>query len=84
MEAANKSLDLLGLLVEKKRYISDAKSPMGYIVAMLRERVNLTPPEEPEELQQRILPEPTKEEKRDAAAAIAELDERIKKRNINL
>ena len=26
LEAANKSLDLLGLLVEKKRYISDAKS----------------------------------------------------------
>ena len=76
LEIANKQLDLLGLLTEKKRYISDAKSPMGYIVAMLRERVNLTPPEEPEELQQRILPEPTEEEKRDAAAAIAELSAR--------
>lgn len=73
LEIANKQLDLLGLLTEKKRYISDAKSPMGYIVAMLRERVNLTPPEE---LQQRILPEPTEEEKRDAAAAIAELSAR--------
>lgn len=81
LKAANEQLDLLGLLVEKKRYISDAKSPMGYIVAMLRERVILTPPEESEEPQQRILPEPTEEEKRDAAAAIAELDERIKKRN---
>ena len=81
LEIANKQLDLLGLLTEKKRYISDAKSPMGYIVAMLRERVNLTPPEDPEELQQRILPEPTEEEKRDAAAAIAELDKKIKKRN---
>lgn len=76
LEIANKQLDLLGLLTEKKRYISEAKSPMGYIVAMLRERVNLTPPEEPEELQQRILPEPTEEEKRDAAAAIAELSAR--------
>lgn len=81
LEKADEQLDLLGLLVEKKRYISDAKSPMGYIVAMLRERVILTPPEDPEEPQQRILPEPTEEEKRDAAAAIAELDERIKKRN---
>ena len=81
LEKANEQLDLLGLLVEKKRYISDAKSPMGYIVAMLRERVILTPPEDPEEPQQRILPEPTEEEKRDAAAAIAELDKKIKKRN---
>ena len=81
LKAANEQLDLLGLLVEKKRYILDAKSPMGYIVAMLRERVILTPPEDPEEPQQRILPEPTEEEKRDAAAAIAELDKKIKKRN---
>lgn len=76
LEKANEQLDLLGLLVEKKRYISDAKSPMGYIVAMLRERVVLTPPEDPEEPQQRILPEPTEEEKRDAAAALAELSAR--------
>lgn len=76
LEKANEQLDLLGLLVEKKRYISDAKSPMGYIVAMLRERVILTPPEDPEEPQQRILPEPTEEEKRDAAAALAELSAR--------
>lgn len=78
LEIANEQLDLLGLLVEKKRYISDAKSPMGYIVAMLRERVILTPPEESEEPQQRILPEPTEEERREAAAAIAELDKKIK------
>ena len=81
LEKANEQLDLLGLLTEKKRYISDAKSPMGYIVAMLRERVILTPPEESEEPQQRILPEPTEEERREAAAAIAELDKKIKKRN---
>lgn len=80
LEIANKQLDLLGLLTEKKRYISDAKSPMGYIVAMLRERVNVDeePIEVPEEGAYR---EPTEEERREAAAAIAELDERIKKRN---
>ena len=83
LEKADEQLDLLGLLVEKKRYISDAKSPMGYIVTMLRERINVDeePIEEPEE---GTYQEPTEEERREAAAAIAELDERIKKRNINL
>jgi len=82
LEAANKSLDLLGLFTEKKRYIADARSPMGYIVTMLRERVNVEEPiEEPKEGTYR---EPTEEERREAAAAIAELDERIKTRNINL
>lgn len=75
LEIANKQLDLLGLLTEKKRYISDAKSPMGYIVAMLRERVNVDeePVEEPKEGTYR---EPTEEERREAAAAIAELSAR--------
>lgn len=78
LEAANKSLDLLGLLSEKKRYIADARSPMGYIVAMLRERINIDeedeePIEEPEEGTYR---EPTEEERREAAAAIAELSAR--------
>ena len=75
LEIANKQLDLLGLLTEKKRYISDAKSPMGYIVAMLRERVNVDeePIEEPKEGTYR---EPTEEERREAAAAIAELSAR--------
>lgn len=76
LEIANKQLDLLGLLTEKKRYISDAKSPMGYIVSILRERVKITAPEDPEELQPRELPEPTEKEKADAAAAIAELSAR--------
>lgn len=75
LEIANKQLDLLGLLTEKKRYISDAKSPMGYIVAMLRERVNVD--EEPvEETKEGTYREPTEEERREAAAAIAELSAR--------
>lgn len=80
LEKADEQLDLLGLLTEKKRYISDAKSSMGYIVAMLRERVNVDeePIEEPKEGTYR---EPTEEERREAAAAIAELDKKIKKRN---
>jgi hypothetical protein len=77
LEAANKSLDLLGLLTEKKRYIADARSPMGYIVAMLRERISIEEDEEPiEEPKEGTYREPTEEEQREAAAAIAELSAR--------
>lgn len=72
---ANKSLDLLGLLAEKKRYIADARSPMGYIVSMLRERINVEEDEEPIEVPGTYR-EPTEEERREAAAAIAELSAR--------
>ena len=77
LESANKSLDLLGLLTEKKRYIADARSPMGYIVAMLRERISIEEDEEPiEEPKEGTYREPTEEEQREAAAAIAELSAR--------
>lgn len=77
LEAANKSLDLLGLFAEKKRYIADARSPMGYIVAMLRERINVDEDEEPiEEPKEGTYREPTEEERREAAAAIADLEAR--------
>lgn len=77
LEIANKRLDLLGLLTEKKRYILGADSPMGYIVAMLRERVNVDEDEEPiEEPKEGTYREPTEEERREAAAAIADLEAR--------
>ena len=77
LEIANKKLDLLGLLTEKKRYISDAKSPMGYIVSILRERISIEEDEEPiEESEEGTYREPTEEERREAAAAIAKLSAR--------
>ena len=67
----------MGLLTEKKRYILGADSPMGYIVAMLRERVNVDEDEEPiEEPKEGTYREPTEEERREAAAAIADLEAR--------
>ena len=77
LKEANKSLDLLGLLSEKKRYIADARSPMGYIVSMLRERINVEEDEEPIEVpEDGTYREPTEQERREAAAAIAELSAR--------
>ena len=76
LKEANKSLDLLGLLSEKKRYIADARSPMGYIVSMLRERINVEDEEPIEVPEEGTYREPTEQERREAAAAIAELSAR--------
>lgn len=57
--------------------ISDAKSPMGYIVSILRERISIEEDEDPiEEPEEGTYREPTEEERREAAAAIAKLSAR--------
>ena len=50
---------------------------MGYIVSMLRERINVEEDEEPIEVpEEGTYREPTEQERREAAAAIAELSAR--------